>query len=154
MKHVSWVLSVIAAFIAGTMFRSPATHAQKEMTVSRIVTVDYMKVKPGQREDYIRIERNLWKPAHELLVREKKLQSWSLYEVKRLPLSNPDAAVTADYEFVTFTIHDKSREHARYEGTALMTVHPDKTLDAIMRRTRQARDLLRRDEWTLVDEVR
>ncbi len=49
--------------------------------MANLVTVHYLKVKPGQREGYLRMERNLWKPAHELLVKGTKIRSWSLYEV-------------------------------------------------------------------------
>jgi hypothetical protein len=83
------------------------------------------------------------------------MESWSLYEVK--PLRSAQISQTlavTDYDFVTFTVHDESRAFAQYEGSALLTVHPDKTLQDIYRRTDATRDSVRQDVWTLVDEVR
>src|SRR5262245_17648583 len=151
MRHAGWFLAVISAFIAGTF--APSAHTQ-DTPATRMVTVAYMKTKPGQRDDYLRMERNLWRPAHELLVREKKMQSWTLYEIKTLPSGDGSQAPGGDYDFVTFTVHDESREYARYENAALMTIHPDKTIESIMRRTSATRNIVRRDLWTLIDEVK
>src|SRR5262245_39634973 len=134
MKYHGWVLSMISAFIAGALVRSHATHAPAQVDVSRMVTVEYVKVKPGQREDYVRVERNLSKPVYDLLLKEKKVLSWSLYEVR------PQFSIqtsSADYDFVTYIVHDGAREFSKvsglwspggFFGSAIATAHPDKTL--------------------------
>jgi hypothetical protein len=153
MRSIAFVIALGAVFIAGTLV--PAARTQEAGPTPRsVVMVHYMKVKPGQREDYLRVERNLWKPAHELLAKEKRIQSWSLYEIKPLPAPGQTSPPVTEYDFVTFTVHDPSREFAKYENAALSAVHPDKTIDDITRRTLGARDTVRREEWRLVEDVR
>ena len=123
---------------------SNSAHSTNE---SQMATVHYLRAKANGREDYLRMERNLWKPAHELLVRENKICSWWLYEVR--------SAVTNGNDFLTFTVYDESqRDFGKYEGSALMAVHPDKTLDSINRRTRDIRDTVGREIWKLVADCR
>jgi len=153
MRRIGMFLAIAVAFIAGTFV--PSGHTQDQIT-GHLVTVHYLKVKPGKREDYLRMERNLWKPAHELLVKGKKMQSWAVYEVKAIPspTGGRTAGVTADYDFVTFTVHDESQDYGKYEETALMSVHPDKTIPAITQRTTETRDTVKRELWTLVEQAR
>lgn len=41
----------------------------------RFVTVDYMKVAPGQGDAYLQLEQKLWKPVHEARVKAAETPS-------------------------------------------------------------------------------
>jgi hypothetical protein len=47
----------------------------------RYVTIAYMKPEPGKAADYVKMERELWKPIHQDMVNRGRLTSWKLYVV-------------------------------------------------------------------------
>jgi hypothetical protein len=52
-----------------------------EVPQYRYVTIDYMKPLPGKAADYVKMERELWKPIHQDMVNRGRITSWKLYIV-------------------------------------------------------------------------
>ena len=55
-----------AALVAGFSLALPIPAAAQGQA---IVTVDYMKVAPGQDDAYLQVEQKMWKPIHEARVK-------------------------------------------------------------------------------------
>jgi hypothetical protein len=47
----------------------------------RMLTLAYMKTAPGKAADYVKLEREVWKPVHQDMVDNGRLTSWKLYSV-------------------------------------------------------------------------
>lgn len=110
--------------------------------------VTYMKVQQGQADEYVSVERELWKPIHEELANDGKILGWGLYAV-RFP-----GGTGHDYNYVTVTFYDsmadvEDLEYATYAERA----HPDKDVNVVLERTFEARKAVRGELWTRLDEV-
>ena len=55
-----------AVLVAGFSLAGPIPAAAQGQA---IVTVDYMKVAPGQDDAYLQVEQKMWKPIHEARVK-------------------------------------------------------------------------------------
>ena len=60
-----------ALLVAGFMVRATPLMAQ-----GPFVTVDYMKVAPGQDDAYLQLEQKTWKPVHEARVKAGNALGW------------------------------------------------------------------------------
>src|SRR5262245_35901123 len=94
----SAVLKCCSIALLGTLF-ALAGYAQSSAEPSkyRILTLDYQKPEPGKTSDYVRLERELWKPVHQDRVNKGKITSWKLYQV-----SWPNGE-DQEYDYVTMT---------------------------------------------------
>lgn len=61
------------------------------------VTIDYQKPLPGKGGDYVRMEREYWKPIHQARVSAGNIVSWKLYVV------NFPNGEGQEYDYVTVT---------------------------------------------------
>jgi hypothetical protein len=80
---------MVAAVLAG----ANETAAQNQRPV--VVTVEYMKVAPGQDDAYLQVEQKMWKPIHEARVKAGKAIAWYLYRV-----ASPSGTLV-DHNYVT-----------------------------------------------------
>ena len=144
LRHLGIALSMVAAFLTGTLV--PSVQSQSE--TARYLRVGYMKVKPGNQQEYLRLEQDVWKPIHEHLVKNGKKKSWFLYGVRS------PGGTNQEYNFVTLNVFDtwQDLETPGYP-TAVREVHPDKKPEDIGDRTRAARDQVRTEIWALMERV-
>ena len=115
------------------------------------VKVDYMKVAPGNEEDYVNVERTTWKPIHEARMKAGIITNWSLYSVEYPYGTN------ADYTYATVNIYDDfSKMKDDYPESVMQTAHPDvneNQFGEMMAKTLASRDLVRSELWVMHDSV-
>lgn len=148
---VVWVAVIGIAFLAGTLVPAARTQSGAE---PQYAAVSYMKVDPAKENAYVQMERELWMPIHRQRIRDGRLKSWSLYEV-RLP-----GGTGREYGFMTVETFGSIQDAAgAYEDTAQVTalmkkVHPGKEAGEFLARTTDSRSLVRSEVLRLVDQVK
>jgi hypothetical protein len=114
----------------------------------KFAVLDFMKVKPGMIDDYLKVEREDWKPLHQVLTNEGNRTGWTLWDY-----AIPGGA-GATHDFVTtmlFTDYAKIKE--ANDAEAFMKAHPNGNLQASVNRTRASRDVVRTEIWEVVDSL-
>ena len=113
---------------------------------SRYVRLDYMKVKPGMNDAYLKAERDDWMPFHKTLVNDGQSTGWGLWQ-----LVFP-GGTEAPYHFVT------SNRYANYADVmaadyekSFKKASPAKNMNDIINRTTSSRDLVRSELWEVVN---
>lgn len=113
---------------------------------SKYVRLDYMKVKPGQTQAYLKVEREDWMPFHNTLVKDGKSTGWGLWQ-----LVFP-GGTSSSYDYVT------SNRYANYADVLGVNYEevfrkssPSKDINDIFNRTTQSRDLVRSELWEVVN---
>lgn len=117
-----------------TLFWSTAAHGQ------RFAIVDYMKVPEGGNNEYVSVERDIWKPMHQEWVDQGKMESWALW---RIPYPG---GTGAEYHYATVQIFDdpKTMENRMDDMEAVFKkVHPGMDADKAFARTEASRDLVK-----------
>lgn len=122
--------------------------ATQSRTPVRFVVLDYMKVMPGKEDEYVRLEREVWKPFHQDRITNKQMVSWRLYAV-------PYTADThREYDYVTANVYDNL---PATEGTGFLDtfrrLHPGSAGTTLLTQTGAARQLVRSEIWQLLDET-
>jgi hypothetical protein len=140
----------IASAVSLVLYASAATaqQASQSPTPTRFVVLDYMKVAPGKVDEYVRLEQQVWKPLHQQRVTNKEMVAWALYEV----------AFTADthreYDYVTANVYDNV---GATEATGLLAafqrLHPGQVGTRLLTQTGAARQIVRSEIWTLLDQT-
>jgi hypothetical protein len=148
---IVWVVAIGVAFLAGTLVPAALTQSG---TGSQYVTVSYMKVDPAKEDAYVRMERNVWKPIHQQSVRDGKMKSWSLYEV-RFPGGD-----NREYGYLTVETYNSIQDvEGSYGDSASFTstlkkVHPDKSAVGLLSQALDNRRLVRSEVLRLVDQTK
>ena len=104
-------LSKAAAALLVAAFMARATPV---MAQGPFVTVDYMKVAPGQEDAYLQLEQKTWKPIHEARIKAGNALAWYLYRV------DSPTGTAADHNYVTVAVY------ANFE--ALENLYPNELL--------------------------
>lgn len=136
---------VPTAFVAGTVVSTAFT--QQGQPAPILVEMDFMKVAPEKEADYLRLERELWKPVHQERTRTGKLRSWTLYAV-RYPFGTERT-----YDYVTVNEYNSLADADRPLADVFAKVHPTVPLQEIERRTLGARQLVRGEVWYRLEHV-
>ena len=115
---------------------------------SPYIQVNYMRVPQGQSEEYERIERDVWKPIHEELVRREKISGWGLFSL--IYPRGDDLA----YQYMTLDGVPRFRNLFDLDSSeAFEVVHPDMEDEQIQALTNQSRATARTELWELIDYV-
>jgi hypothetical protein len=128
---------------------SDAQQASQSSVPARFVVLDYMKVAPGKDDEYIRLEREVWKPFHQERVKNKRLVAWELYAV-------PYTADTRrEYDYVTVNVYDSFAATDDQSGMEEMfrRVHAGKDVSRLLAQTWEARQVARAEIWRLLDQT-
>jgi len=136
---------VPTAFVAGTVVSAAFT--QQGQPAPIVTEIDFMKVAPDKEDDYLRLERELWKPVHRERIRTGKLRSWTLYAV-RFPFGTEQT-----YDYVTVNEYNSLADADRPLDDVFAKVHPTVPLQEIGRRTIGARQLVRGEVWYRLEHV-
>lgn len=145
-RAVVLALVILGSFLAGTLVPRASTQPQ----TPKYLMVDYMGVDPGKEQEYLRVERELWKPIHEAYVKNGKKRWWSLYAIQ-FPYGTEQK-----YGFVTINAFDLFQQlEDPYAGfqEVLTKVHPGTKVEEFFTRTENTRRLVRGEVWTLIDHV-
>lgn len=137
-------LSLLAILTAGCLMTRAAA-AQSDGAV--YVKIDYMKAATGAGTDYVKAERELWKPIHEERRRRGIISSWNLYGVMA---GEPEAP----YDYVAVNVFDDFGKIDYYRlGDILAAVHPGRDPEEILRRTESTREVVRTEIWQIEGTV-
>ena len=114
----------------------------------KFIEMDFMKVKPGMNAEYLKTERETWKPVHQAWANEGKLASWGLWSLV-MP-----GGTSNTHDYVTSNAHTsyKAMAELNYEET-FKKVYPGKDMQAIFDATGKTRDLVRSEVWEMIDSL-
>jgi hypothetical protein len=145
-RYIWLPLVIVSAFLAGTLV--PIGKTQQKPP--KYIEVTYMKVDPSRESDYVKFEREQWKPLHQERIKEGKLSSWHLFGVK-FPFGTAEK-----YSYVTMNTFD---QFSQLENSAASIeqvfgkVHPGVKPEDFISRTFKSRDLVRGEVWVLIDQA-
>jgi hypothetical protein len=109
---------------------------------NRFVTVDYMKVAPGQDDAYLQLEQKLWKPIHEARVKAGDAVGWYMYQVL-----SPSGS-EAHHNYVTVAVYNSFEAmESPFPAALFAKVHPGLNMADFGKKTLGARDLVRSETW-------
>jgi len=111
----------------------------------QFIQVDYMKVAPGKGSEYVRLERELFKPIHADRVNNGKIVSWNLWAVRLPGGSGAPYGYATSTGFANFAAMESS-----YQGTDVAKIHPNLAQGELGARASAARDLVRSDVLSVV----
>ena len=119
-------------------------------TPSKYLMVNMMKVAPGKGNDYLKMEKNTVKPIHVEMMRTGGRAAWGLYS---LMLPNGDSML---FNYVAADYYEKWEDIAAPSDypKILAKVHPGMTAEAFEKQILDARTLVRRELWELLDYAR
>lgn len=117
----------------------------------KYLNVSFMKVSQGNDNAYLELEKNIWKPIHEKLIKEGIKSTWSVY--RQLYPGGYDA------QFNYFTVNGfadmKKVSFEPPEGweEVFSIVHQGKDIDKLFENTNQLRVLIKTELWELIYSV-
>jgi hypothetical protein len=138
-KYLASRKPVIEALFGRVDYVAPKTAAPY-----KYVEIDYMKVKEGKDEQYLKSEREDWKPVHQSLVDQGKRANWGLW-ARGFP-----GGTGYNYDYVTsngFTTYSQMDDGDYIE--TFNKVHAGKNQQEMLDRTNQSRDLVHSELWEL-----
>ncbi len=113
---------------------------------AKYIYLNFIKVNPGQENNYVEIEKYVWKPIHESLQRDNKMANWSLWNLWFYTHS--------DYNYITMNEFYEYKDIDSYNySETFEIVHKGKDLESMMRNTSDARTSYKAELWELVDFV-
>jgi hypothetical protein len=103
MNRVTVAATGIACFVLGAFVPLRHTHAQSNNSNRTYYVVDYMKSRPGQ--DPYKMERDLWKPIHQIRLQKGDISSWAVM--------TPVLAGPHNYDYITVTGYSSMEAYAK-----------------------------------------
>lgn len=157
-SNFKWFVTIAVSFLAGTLVPSAMMQSvptPQPATGPKYLAVDYMKVDPAKVEEYLNMERELWKPMHQLRVKSGKTKSWSIYEA-RSPLFSPvKESEQRNYNYVTIATYDNLEDmKTPWKKEDFEKAHAGKDLSNLGGRTESARKRVGSDLFVLVEHVK
>ena len=141
---------VPAAFFAGTAVNIGLSQPQAtQQPAPTIVEIDYMKVPANFDEaEYVKLEREVWKPIHQERIKQGMLRSWALYGV-RFPQGS-----AREYDYVTVNTYNALPDIDRgFSEELIKKAVPRMPIAEIAQKTGASRSLVRGDLLYLVDKT-
>jgi hypothetical protein len=133
------------AFLLGTFVNTGLT--QQAAANPPVVEVSCMKVDPLKEDDYLKMERDLWKPVHQERIKSGRMRSWTLYEV-RYP-----AGSQRECDYRTVNVYSTLTDIDRPITEVFTKVHPGVPIADVVRRTVNGRDMRQAELWYQVDQA-
>ena len=107
-----------------------------------------MKVDPLKNDEYVKLEHDLWKPVHQERIKQGRMRSWTMYEV-RYPAGSQREC---DYRIVN--TYNSLADIDRPLADVFAKVHPNVPIAEVVRRTLAARDLTHGELWYQIDQTK
>jgi len=123
----------------------PATAAPKQATYMQ---VEFMKVPEGKEQNWLKLERESWKPMHALRMKEGLIHSWATI-AQRLPGDESNGPV---YATITTFRGWPDQSKTDWEGL-LQKANPKADANALMEQTGMARKIVRSEIWQVIDQT-
>jgi hypothetical protein len=146
-------LSALSSLAFALLMLHAATGAAQQTAQNpvprRYLVLDYMKVAPGKDNDYVRLEREVWKPFHAQRIKNNQLVAWQLYDVRYT------ADVHRDYDYVTVNVYDNLAATDNQAGMVelFQRLHPGNDGTRLLTETGTARQTVRSEIWVLLDQT-
>ena len=113
---------------------------------AKYVYINFIEVPENQESNYLDIEKYVWKPIHESLQEDRKMASWTLWDLWFYTHHN--------YKFMTMNSFYEYKDIDSYNySDAFQKVHQGKDLQTMFRNTNAARTSVKTELWELVDFV-
>ena len=113
-----------------------------------MVDISYMKSKS---DNYVELEKEMWKPLHQSRVEKGEMLGWYLYEVT-YPYGSD-----RKYDYVTMNVYYSPTYMRDAQAETIdahaLRVHPEKSLEEIAEATQAARDMVWGEVFYFVDRV-
>lgn len=144
--HLIASLVSLCLFVAGLMTPYTASCQNDDRVY---IQAGFMKVKPGMYDEYVKLEREIWKPIHQERIKQGKITAWQLCEVM-FP-----AGTDREYDFVVVNlVRGWKNIETMWDGTDEIAKKVlTKEQLARMDKTDQTRDIVRAELWAVEDMV-
>jgi hypothetical protein len=114
----------------------------------KFAVMDFMKIKEGMIDEYLKVEREDWKPLHQVLTNDGNRVGWVLWDYL-IP-----GGTGSTHDFMTAMLFtDYAKIKAANDAEAFVKAHPGKDLQASVARTRKSRDVVRTEIWEVVESL-
>jgi hypothetical protein len=138
-------LAVIALLLA--VLSVPLAEAQQPAP-PKYAMLEFMKIEPGKRDDYLKMERELWMPIHRERLKAGTIKSWSLWS-RRFP-----GGTGYEYDTICITTFDKFTDvETSYPPEVYTRAHPKMTANERNARTVATRNMVRTEFVQLLDHT-
>jgi hypothetical protein len=143
----------VGAFITpvGTQVQGAAKPAPAPPPAAKQATymqVEFMKVPEGKEENWLKLERESWKPMHALRIKEGLIQSWATI-AQSLPGDESNGPV---YATVTTFRGWPDQTKTDWQGL-LQKANPKADANALMQQTGAARKIVRTEIWQVLEQT-
>ncbi|MEM9887745.1 MAG: hypothetical protein AAF849_17755 [Bacteroidota bacterium] len=124
------------------------TAQEMDLNDPTYLSVTYMKVKPENRADYLKVEK-AWTKIHKAKLAAGAIEGWSLFEVTS-PMGSH-----VEYNYVTYENLGKNATAAKFMDSPYFPENWEKLLTkeelALVQRTDELRTLVKNEVWQLRD---
>jgi hypothetical protein len=111
---------------------------------SKYTKVDFMKATPGKETDYVKLEKEIFKPLHTEMVKKGSMDDWGFYALE-MPNSSAGAY---DYLTANFFTSLNQSNGVNY-NEIFKKVFPKMDMTAVWTQTNNARKMIRSEIWKL-----
>ncbi|NNE29999.1 MAG: hypothetical protein HKN16_10195 [Saprospiraceae bacterium] len=140
---------LIKGFLCLFVFTLFSLPLQSQESRSFVILVDYMKSHPGQ--DAVSLETDIFQPVHKQIVGAGDKMAWACYEVLFPNGKN------VEYNYVTVNVYESAEKYHDNSGMkwadAFAKAHPGKSADEAWEKMSKARDWVKTEMFTFVDEA-
>ena len=148
--------SVVVSFCAGALItpvltqetsggQSPQPAAANQPTY---MIVEFMKPTEGQESAWLKLERENWKPMHELRVKNGGIQSWAVI-AQAVPGDEADGPTVA-----TVTTYRGWPNPTNTDWLGLLKqANPQADAEKLMQQTGASRRIVRSEIWQVLDQT-
>ena len=149
--------AVVVSFVAGTLITPVFTQSQatgqapqaSAASQTTFMLVEFMKVAEGKEAEWIKLERETWKPMHDIRVKNGGIQSWAAIS-QSIPGDESDGG-----NYATVTTFQGWPDPTMLDFEALFKqAHPQGDMEAISRQTESARSIVRREIWQVLEQTK
>jgi hypothetical protein len=111
---------------------------------AKFVQVDFMKPTAGKTAEYVKLEKDIYKPIHAEMVKKGNKLDWGLYE-KQWPYSSSD-----EYDYITSNFFSSINQmmSGNYEE-AFKKLFPKMDMTTVGNQTNSLRKIVRSELWRL-----
>ena len=144
MKHLGYVAVGFLAFVLGTLVPLRNAHAQADAPTRTFYQIAFMKSKPAQ--NWVKMERELWKPIHAERINSGHLNSWTVM--------TPVFSGPHPYDYITVEGANSVDDFTKPDYQALATkVWGKENLESRFTQTMNTRDEIGSELWEVVESA-
>jgi hypothetical protein len=116
-------------------------------TQPTFMLVEFMRVSEGKESDWLKLERETWKPMHALRIKDGSIKSWAAIG-QAMPGDESNGPI---YATVTTFRGWPDPTKTDWEGL-FKKAHPQGDVDAVMKQTGAARRIVRSEVWQVLEQ--